>query len=169
MGAMDKYQRLLIELGENNYKTSGGHAAAQSTWPVEVRLLFMALVNAVTFIIIKMLATYLGEGMATTIVNALSSYLSGSPPQPGQTLFGGPTQPTAVTSGGPAPGGAPMPQVGGPLAGINVPEMLANFGSMFIRGQTPSAPAATTSAPITQPVANPRTPSTPRYTPAYLD
>ena len=171
--SMNKYERLLIELGETNYKTSAvGGGGAQSNWPVEVRIFFMALVNAVTFIIIKMLANYIGEGMATTIVDSLSSYLSGTPPQPGQTLFGGPAQTTTAaqpTTQGPAPGGQPLPQMGGPFGGIDVASLLGNIGSMFIRGQGPTtttnnvAPAA---HPATS-VSGPQTPTTPRFHPAY--
>ena len=160
MSSMTKYERLLIELGENSYKETGGAGGASSSWPVEVRLFFMSLVNAVTFIIIKMLASYIGEGMANTVVDALSSFLSGSPPQPGQVLFGGPAQPTAQPAG---PNVQPMPNVGGsgPLAGLDVASLIGNFGSMFLGRQNNSAPAA---APAT---AVPNAPTTPRYAPAY--
>jgi hypothetical protein len=173
MRSMNKYERLLIELGETNYKASAAEAAAAgSSWPVEVRIFFMALVNAVTFIIIKMLASYIGEGMATTIIDGLSSYLSGSPPQPGQVLFGGPAQSTAVGSQGPPAGGVPLPQTSSPFGGIDVPSMLANFGSMFIRGQSPmggGAQPAPTAAPAATTSVGPQTPTAPRFTPAYDD
>jgi hypothetical protein len=179
MRSMNKYERLLIELGETNYKSSGGEAASHSNWPVEVRIFFMALVNAVTFIIIKMLANYIGENMATTIVDGLSSYLSGSAPQPGQVLFGGPSQSPQTTPQvpqgpqGPPPGGAPLPQMGGAFGGIDIASLLGNLGSMFIRGQM--APANNNNhapAPAPVPSANtavPQTPTTPRFRPAYDD
>ncbi|CAH6420951.1 Hypothetical protein HVR_LOCUS1330 [uncultured virus] len=170
MRSMNKYERLLIELGETNYKTSGGAAAAQSSWPIEIRIFFMALVNAVTFIIIKMLAGYIGEGMATTIVDGLSSYLSGTPPQPGQVLFGGPSQAASgATPQNGAPGPGPMPQMGGPFGGIDVASLLGNLGSMFIRGQAPTAAAAAPVAQATAPVQTSQGPATPRFRPAYDD
>jgi len=165
MRSMNKYERLLIELGENSYKSSVvAGTNFQSSWPVEVRIFFLALVNAVTFIVIKMLANYIGEGVATTIVDGLSSYLSGSPPQPGQTLFGGSSSsfPEQQSSQGPIPGGQPVPQIGGPFAGLDVASLIGNLGSMFVnRSNQPSAPV-----PIQQPL--PQGATTPRrYAPAY--
>jgi hypothetical protein len=128
------------------------------------------LVNAVTFIIIKMLANYIGEGMATTIIDSLSSYLSGAPPQPGQVLFGGPSQSETITSTSGVPaGGAPLPQMNSPFGNIDVPSLLSNLGSMFIRGQTPTTNSnnVTNSAIPTHPVTAPQVPMTPRYLPAY--
>jgi hypothetical protein len=176
MRSMNKYERLLIELGETNYRSAGvagAEGGAQSQWPVEFRLFFMALVNAVTFIVIKMLANYIGEGMANTVVDALSSYLSGAPPQPGQVLFGSSTNagPVAATSTGVQPGGPPLPESNNPFGGLDIASLLANFGSMFINGQRPAppgvpatigAPAAPVRAPTSQGGAG-----TPRFLPAY--
>ncbi|AYV86058.1 MAG: hypothetical protein Solivirus4_19 [Solivirus sp.] len=52
---MNKYQLLLIELGEKSYTSGVG-----SPWPIEVRLFFMASMNAVIFVLVKMLSDYLG-------------------------------------------------------------------------------------------------------------
>lgn len=170
MRSMSKYDTLLIELGESNYRTSGGIAAEQSTWPVEARILFTSLVSAVAFIIIKMLASYTGETMATSIMDVLTSYLTGTPPQPGQILFGGPSQPSVAgfagipgAQSGPPPGGAPLPQMTSPMGGMDVPGLLANLGSMFLRNQQPLAGNAPTSQSV------PSAPATPRYKPAYED
>jgi hypothetical protein len=84
--SMNKYERLLLELGEKNYKTSHSE---MSDWPVEMNILFMALVNAVTFIVIKMLSEYINPDMAEKIINMMTSFLSGDVPQPGHVLFGG--------------------------------------------------------------------------------
>ena len=167
MQSMNKYERLLIELGETNYRTAAVEIAAQSSWPVEIRLFFMALVNAVTFIIIKMLANYIGETTATTIVNGLTSYLSGTPPNPGQVLFGGPT--TSSTNNA-IPGGAPVPQTSGPFGGLDVASLLGNLGSMFIRGQAPTTTAAIHPAPIAQTATAAPIPSaTSRFLPIYAE
>jgi hypothetical protein len=167
MRAMNKYERLLIELGEkSDRETVAATGGAQSSWPVEVRLFFMALVNAVTFIIIKMLAGYIGEGMATTVVDALSSYLSGSPPQPGQVLFGGPNTPN-----GPAdalPGGVMAPNAPNPMGNFDMASMIGSLGSMFLNGgllgntggrSAPAQPAAGATAGAGA--------ATPRFRPAY--
>ena len=177
MRSMNKYERLLIELGETNYKSAAADAASvQSNWPVEVRIFFMSLVNAITFIIIKMLASYIGEGMATTIIDGLASYLSGAPPQPGQVLFGGPAQPQAQPGvQGTAPGGNPLPQMGGPFGNIDIASMIGNLGSMFLRGQGPlaggggaaNAVASTNTGAAQTAHHGPQTPTTPRFLPAY--
>ena len=49
---MNKYEHLLIELGEKNYVPEG------SKWPVEIRLLFTILINAAIFIVTKMVMIY---------------------------------------------------------------------------------------------------------------
>jgi hypothetical protein len=137
MKAMNKYQRLLIELGENNYVTYTNEIKnIQNKWPVEFRILFIALVNAVTFIIVKMLANHIGEGMASTIVDGITSYISGETPQPGQILFGGPEH-ESVPQYKNVPGGQPLPQMGNQFGGMDVASMLGNLGTMFIKGQNP--------------------------------
>jgi len=60
---MDRYERLLIELGEKNYVPSG------SRWPVEIRLLFLVVVNAAVFIIGKKITRETG----TNILGMISS------------------------------------------------------------------------------------------------
>ncbi len=169
MKGMNKYERLLIVLGETNYRTAGPETHVQSTWSPEIQILFMALVNAVTFILIKMLSDYIDERMATTIIEGLSSYLSGSTPQPGQILFGGPSQqqPTQTYVSGPPPGGVPMPATTNGFGGLDVASLIGNFGSMFLRGQGPLAGNAPTPAPVTTSI--PQAPTTPRYRPAYTE
>ena len=49
ISSMDRYDRLLIELGEKNYSTYG------SSWPVEIRILLLALFNAALLIGVNML------------------------------------------------------------------------------------------------------------------
>lgn len=163
MRSMNKYEQLLIELGETKYKNDAatGQMTGQSDWPVEVRIFYTALVNAVVFIVIKMVADYIGEGMADTIVNALASYVTGSPSQPGQTLFGGPQTPTTATI-------APMPNIGGGggglLGNLDIPSLIANIGSSFIGGQAPRA-SNTPQTPAAPAVNN--TQSAGRFRPAY--
>jgi hypothetical protein len=134
MKAMSKYERLLIELGENNYVVYTNEMKnIKNKWPIEVRILFVAMVNAVTFIIVKMLANHIGEGMANTIIDGITSYISGDTPQPGQLFFGGPEQPNINKQ----IGAQPIPQMGNQFGGVDVASMLGNLGSMFIKGQNP--------------------------------
>jgi hypothetical protein len=143
MRSMNRYDRLLIELGEENYSSKGEE---KSPWPVWARILFMSLVNLAAFVVIKMLSGYIGEGMATTIVDTLSSYLSGTPAQPGEVLFGG------QSTGAPTPNPNPLP-------GVDIPSLIGNLGSMFLRNTTSNAPtpAATATTPA----------GAPRFRPAY--
>jgi len=60
---MNRYERLLIELGEKNYTTMG------SRFPVEVRLIFLIIFNAGLFYVQKMIFSG-GEG-GTNVLNAL--------------------------------------------------------------------------------------------------
>jgi hypothetical protein len=69
--SMNKYQRLLIELGEKYYAPGG------SSWPVEVRIIMLAMFNALVFIVIKWLANYMGEQLAETIINVLLGGIGG--------------------------------------------------------------------------------------------
>lgn len=68
---MNKYEHLLIELGEKNYVPEG------SKWPVEIRLLFTIIINAAIFIITKMVMKKLGSGL---------SFLTAPPPPPQQPV-----------------------------------------------------------------------------------
>jgi hypothetical protein len=156
MRSMNKYERLLIELGEKNYQSNNTSEGSFNNWSPEVRIIFIALINAVTFIIIKMLASYIGEDMATTIIDGLSSYFSGTPPQPGQVLFGT----KSPTTSSRLPNLAPVPEArGGPFGGIDIASLIGNLGSAFLKGQAQNPIQQNTTAPVA--------PQTPRYKPVY--
>lgn len=79
----NKYERLLIELGEKNYSTVG------SRFPVEVRLLFLIIFNAGLFYVQKMI--FSGGGGAT-VMNALFGGMNqpqNNAPPPKQRKRGG--------------------------------------------------------------------------------
>ncbi len=144
MKSMSKYERLLIELGEKNYKYSPV-GDANSDWPVEFNILFMALANAAIFIIIKMLCEKInmGDGIANTIIETMSSYLSGAQPQPGNVLFGGNHHDVSDV---PAPNNA--------MGGLDLPSIISGLGNMFLQGQG--------SKPVVEPQGK-----TPKFKPVY--
>jgi hypothetical protein len=55
---MNKYERLLIEIGEKSYNPSG------PSWPAELRLLGLIVINAVLFVIGKLIVNNSGPAMA---------------------------------------------------------------------------------------------------------
>lgn len=69
---MNKYNKLLIELGEKSYLPEG------SRFPVEVRLLFMIIVNAAIFIVGKMIMKNTG----TNLMNMINSMNIKTKPKP---------------------------------------------------------------------------------------
>jgi hypothetical protein len=63
--SMSSYDRLLIELGEKSYVPEG------SRWPVELRLLFLIIMNAAFFIVSRMIAKKTGADVLN-MVNSLN-------------------------------------------------------------------------------------------------
>ena len=59
--SMNSYEKLLIELGEKSYVPSG------SKWPVELRLLFLIIMNAAFFIVSKMIMKKTGANLMNMI------------------------------------------------------------------------------------------------------
>jgi len=67
---MGSYDRLLIELGEKSYVPEG------SDWPVELRLLFLIIINAGFFCVSKMLMKKTGSN----VLNMINSMNRQTPP-----------------------------------------------------------------------------------------
>ena len=63
---LKSYDKLLIELGEKSYVPEG------SDWPVEIRLLFLIVVNAAFFIVGKMLMKRTGSNIFS-MMNGMNS------------------------------------------------------------------------------------------------
>ena len=59
--SMNSYEKLLIELGEKSYVPKG------SKWPVELRLLFLIIMNAAFFIVSKMIMRKTGANLMNMI------------------------------------------------------------------------------------------------------
>ncbi len=65
--SMNSYEKLLIELGEKSYVPEG------SNWPVELRLLFLIIINAAFFIISKMILRKTGSNLMSMVNNMNAS------------------------------------------------------------------------------------------------
>jgi len=61
--SMNSYERLLIELGEKTY------IETESSWPIEARLLSMVVINAVVFIVSKMIFNKTGANLLSMMNN----------------------------------------------------------------------------------------------------
>lgn len=77
--SMHSYEKLLIELGEKSYVPTG------SKWPVELRLLFMIIMNAAFFIVSKMMMRKTGANLMN-MINGMNGKSSANnvPQNPGQ-------------------------------------------------------------------------------------
>jgi len=74
--SMNSYEKLLIELGEKSYVPTG------SRWPIELRLLFMIIMNAAFFVISKMIMKKTGSNLMGMINNMNSTpQATAAPPQ----------------------------------------------------------------------------------------
>lgn len=83
-GVMNKYDRLLLELGEKNY------ASLESRFPVEVRLLFLILFNAGMFYVQKNLFSGGGDGMLGMLFGG-NNPTESQAPAPRKNKMRGPT------------------------------------------------------------------------------
>jgi hypothetical protein len=83
--SMQNYEKLLIELGEKSYVPSG------SKWPVELRLLFLIIMNAGFFIVGKLVMRKTGANILGMLNNVTSTAASGSEiPKAGKRRMRGP-------------------------------------------------------------------------------
>ena len=113
LNMINRYERLLNELGEKSY---GGFG---SSWPVEVRILMLALFNALIFIIFKMVTPYVGQENGAAIQGLINNFLSGA---------GGPATGPPILD---ANGNPSVPEI---PARSNMPDLsnlVGNIGSLF--------------------------------------
>ena len=71
--SMQSYEKLLIELGEKSYVPDG------SQWPVELRLLFLIIINAAFFIVSKLILRKTGSNLMN-MVNSMNSTIPPTTP-----------------------------------------------------------------------------------------
>lgn len=105
---MNRYDSLLAELGEKWLVSSG------SDWPVEARLLMMAVFNAVIFLAVRYLCSWMGvDGLGDTIQGFIDNMLNGPGNNQLPSMPGEPMRPQMHTS-------APTvePSSGNPLDGL---------------------------------------------------
>ncbi len=81
--SMHSYEKLLIELGEKSYVPTG------SNWPVELRLLFMIIMNAAFFVVSKMMMKKTGANIMG-MVNNMTKPAKGSVPSAQKRKMRGP-------------------------------------------------------------------------------
>jgi hypothetical protein len=124
---MGKYQMLLIELGERNFSAGFGEG-----WPVEARLLLMALFNGLIFVMVKMLTDKMSLDPKYTeeIAEQVNNFLTKGGEQKKDAL----RMAEEATSDNPP---IPQPQPADPLGGFG--NLLAPFLGMFTGGSESSA------------------------------
>jgi hypothetical protein len=157
---MNRYDTLLAELGEKWLVSSG------SEWPVEARLLMMATFNAVIFIAVRYLCSWMGvDGLAETIQNFVDNMLNGPqqnlPGAPGMSVPAAPPPPPQPSVHNPAPqsSGNPLDGLASAFSGLfggnsstggsgggGFTEGIAKLGTMFTNKMQQSNKAAAATA-----------------------
>jgi hypothetical protein len=127
--SMNRYDRLLIELGEKNYSSFG------ENWPVEMRLAGLVLVNAIIFVLAKYIFKLTGQDASDemfTMFNSLGSQSVEADLPKGSGM-------DAPTPGGEEGGGGLMGMLGSLLGGGG----LGGLGALFGGGKpAPTGPKA---------------------------
>ena len=130
---MNKYERLLNELGEKSY---GGIGA---NWPVEARIIMLALFNVVVFLIIKVIISYLPEGVGNMVKGLVRNFMKGN--KENRQNSNAPA--LSGTNDGPTDNEIPNPPerggglgglgglLGGGSGGFNIGSIISNLGGLF--------------------------------------
>lgn len=153
---MNRYDSLFTELGEK-WLVEGS-----SSWPIEARLVMTMLFNAVIFLTVRYLCTWIGiEGMADTLQHWIDSMLNG-PSVNNSTVPTGtvPMKNVAPVNGGRSESAAeesnPMDKIANMFGNFmsgnsgNIGEKIAQFGTMFsskIQNENKQKTSAPTNVP----------------------
>lgn len=163
MKIMNRYDALFTELGEK-WLVSGA-----SNWPVEARIMMMMMFNAVIFLVVKYLCSWMGaEGLADTLQGWIDNALNGpavfsasnSIPSGGSVPLG--AMPVSQNTSS-EPSSAPADSNGNPFDSIanafgnffnnnagNIGEKIAQIGTVFsnkLQNNNKAQPQATKSNP----------------------
>jgi len=134
--AMNTYDMLLIQLGEKY------HSDSTQSWPVEWQLLLLAGINVLTFMAVKFIANYMGDGITAPLTGMINAVLTGatSTTAPPPLTSGVAPEPTAIPE---VPGGNNMMNtVGNLLQNLDIGAILGQLGGMMGGGAaTAGAPA----------------------------
>jgi hypothetical protein len=79
---MSSYEKLLIELGEKSYVPDG------SNWPVELRLLFLIIINAAFFIVSKLILAKTGSNLMNMVNSMNAASVPTNPSVPKRKMKG---------------------------------------------------------------------------------
>jgi hypothetical protein len=135
-------------LGEKSY---GGIGAG---WPVEIRIIFMAVFNAIIFIIIKAVVSFLPGGMGDMAKNAIKNFMKGGPREVRQTPVVEGIEPSAdnvvpnpperggglgALFGGGGNGGFNLGSLISGNEGFNLGSLISGLGGMFGNGNNNNA------------------------------
>ena len=80
--SMSSYEKLLIELGEKSYVPDG------SNWPVELRLLFLIIINAAFFIVSKLILAKTGSNLMNMVNSMNAASVPTNPSVPKRKMKG---------------------------------------------------------------------------------
>lgn len=70
VASMKRYDRLLLELGEK-------YAGGTGNWPIEARLIFLAVINAVVILGVKLICSKIGIGNADKLIDYVNGVIGG--------------------------------------------------------------------------------------------
>ncbi|GAH45396.1 unnamed protein product, partial [marine sediment metagenome] len=114
-----KYDKLLVELGEKSYGSMG------SSWPVEARIIFMSLFNALIFLVIRLFASYLGPGIGDVLQQVVNSFMAREDPSDQIKKA------QRIAIGGDAPEASGVPDVPENSGGFDFSSILGGLSGMF--------------------------------------
>jgi len=86
---MHKYEYLLLELNEVNFKNGSIHGTGiTANWSVYARIAFNTVLSVLAFLLVKLIGKWSGEAWAIKIMTALETLMSGQTrkPQPVQKM-----------------------------------------------------------------------------------